>query len=135
MLENAARPIDTGAGQFWLVGIGDTFTGHDRVDTAFATVPNGATVLAMSHGPDVTDKLERRADLVVAGHTHGGQIYIPFVTEGLLNLRWRRGLYHPAGVPLYVTSGVGTSILPLRFGVPPEVVMLHVQPMKFAAAR
>ena len=128
VLENMAVPLQSGAKTFWLVGIGDTFTGNDRVSQAFAAVPEGATVLAMSHGPDVTDQLADRASLVVAGHTHGGQIYIPFVSQALLNLRWRRGLYHPGGVPLYVTSGIGNSILPIRFGVPPEVVMLRVEP-------
>ena len=127
VLENGAVPLRAGPDVFWLVGVGDTFTDHDRVAKAFTGVPADAPVLAMSHGPDVTDKLGDRADLVVAGHTHGGQIYLPFVTPRLLNLRWRRGLYDVEGVPLYVTSGVGTSILPLRFGVPPEVVLLRVR--------
>ena len=133
VLENAAVPLRHGRHRFWLVGVGDTLTGHDRVPKAFARVPRGATVLTMSHGPDVVDQLGDRSDFAVAGHTHGGQVYLPFISAELLNLRWRRGLYYPGGVPLYVTSGVGTSVLPTRFGVPPEVVILHVRPTKRTA--
>jgi predicted MPP superfamily phosphohydrolase len=81
----------------------------------------------MSHGPAVTDSLDGRASLVVAGHTHGGQIFLPFVTQRLLTLRWLRGAYEVDGRPLYVTSGVGNSVLPIRFGVPPELVLLTVR--------
>ena len=133
VLENAAVRLRSGRHAFWLVGVGDTMTEHDRVSKAFKEVPAQATVLTMSHGPDVVDELGDRSDLVVAGHTHGGQVYIPFVTASLLNLRWLRGLYYPGGVPLYVTSGVGTSVYPIRFGVPPEVVILHVRPTKRGA--
>lgn len=128
VLENAAVPLRSGEDTFWLAGVGDVFTGHDRADTALEAVPHGASVLAMSHGPAVIDALGGRASLVVAGHTHGGQVYLPIFTEAVLNLRWRRGLYEAGGVPLYVTSGVGNSVLPIRFGVPPEVVLLTVQP-------
>lgn len=127
VLENAALPLRSGADTFWLVGVGDDFTGHDRVAEAFARVPAAATTLAMSHGPAVTDSLDGRASLVVAGHTHGGQIFLPFVTQRLLNLRWLRGAYEVDGRPLYVTSGVGNSVLPIRFGVPPELVLLTVR--------
>lgn len=124
VLENAALPLRSGSEELWLVGIGDTFTEHDRVASAFQGVPDGALAIVMSHGPDVTDLLAGRADLVVAGHTHGAQVYLPLISQGILNLRWRRGLYEVDGAPLYVTSGVGNSILPVRFGVPPEVVVL-----------
>lgn len=128
VLENAAVPLRSGEDTFWLVGVGDAFTEHDRVATALEAVPQGAKVLAMSHGPTVIDELGRRASLVVAGHTHGGQVYLPLFTEALLKMRWRRGLYEEGGVPLYITSGVGNSVLPIRFGVPPEVVLLTVRP-------
>lgn len=123
VLENEAKRL----GRWWLVGVGDSYTGHDRVARAFAGVPKGASVVAMTHTPDVSREIGTRADLVVAGHTHGGQVRLPWITERHLKLDYYRGLYPVSGTSLYVTSGVGTSLLPFRFRVPPEVVILTVE--------
>ena len=67
---------------------------------------------------------------MLAGHTHGGQIRLPWIGIVRKNtkapLRWSRGLIEERGQYLYVTSGIGTSGVPVRWGVPPEFVVLDV---------
>jgi predicted MPP superfamily phosphohydrolase len=122
--ENEAVALPWEGERVWLVGIGDDFTDHDRVAKAFAGVPAGADVLAMTHTPDVVHELDDLAQVLVAGHTHGGQVRLPWLSDRLLDLAWTRGAYAVENTAMYVTSGVGTSVLPVRFGVPPEVVIL-----------
>jgi predicted MPP superfamily phosphohydrolase len=85
----------------------------------------------MTHGPDLFDESPARIDLLVAGHTHGGQVSLPFFGPPLLpsrfGQRYARGHIVEEGRQLYVTSGVGCSILPLRLGVPPELVLLTLR--------
>ncbi len=124
--DNGAVALRSGDQTFWLVGVGDLLTRHAAVEAALYDVPRGAPVLAMSHGPDVASSLAGRAELLVAGHTHGGQVNIPWVTEALLGRMSWYGQLTVDGLPVYVTSGIGTSVLPIRFNRPPEVVILTI---------
>lgn len=129
-LENEAERLIVGGEELWLVGIGDEMTSHDRIDEALAGVPTGAPLLAMTHGPDLFDRLPARVPLLLAGHTHGGQVrlpgFAPTVVPSRYGARFARGLVTEGGRSVYVTSGVGTSILPARWNVPPEVVVLEL---------
>lgn len=131
VLENQHRRLSLGGGTVYLAGIGDEMTGHDDTDTALSGIPDGAAVLAMTHGPDLFDEAPARIDLLVAGHTHGGQVSLPFFGPPLLpsrfGQRYARGHIVEEGRQFYVTSGVGCSILPLRLGVPPELVLLTLR--------
>jgi predicted MPP superfamily phosphohydrolase len=95
------------------------------VPDALAQVPEGAPVVLLTHNPDVVADVPPHVQLVLAGHTHGGQVTAfgrPFHRISKLTAnRWRRGWY--AAERLYVTSGVGTSYVPLRTVVP-EVPIL-----------
>jgi len=133
MMDNRSAALRSGDDRIWLVGLGDSWTDHTDVEAAFAGVPRRASTIAFGHEPDIVDAVGRQADLVLAGHTHGGQVYIPIFSQRLLKLRFRRGRYDVHGVPLYVSSGVGMSVYPVRFGVPPEVVMLTVRGTEAAA--
>jgi hypothetical protein len=126
VLENTSRVLQWHGRPFSLVGIGDSYSGHDRVKTAFAGVPTNGDTLAMTHDPAVVLERGARADVLVAGHTHGGQVRLPWVTDALLKLPYLRGAYHVGTTDLFVTSGVGTSVYPMRFRVPPEVVLLTI---------
>jgi hypothetical protein len=81
---------------------------------------------------DIADIAYRAPDLVMAGHTHGGQVRLPFfgafTTSTRLGRRYDRGLFRFEGVPLYITAGTGTSILPIRFFDPPEVTLVTLVP-------
>jgi predicted MPP superfamily phosphohydrolase len=99
---------------------------------AIARVPQGKPVIALAHEPYAFATLPARAALLVVGHTHGGQIRLPLLgtrrTDGYFDSHLR-GLYREHGQVMIVSSGVGTSILPLRIGVPPEIVEIELVPV------
>jgi predicted MPP superfamily phosphohydrolase len=123
VLEEQAVPVLDG--RLWVAGVGDLWERTPSVPDALAQVPAGAPVVLLTHNPDVVVDVPAHVQLVLAGHTHGGQVTAfgrPFHRISKLTAnRWRRGWY--AGERLYVTSGVGTSYLPLRTVVP-EVPIL-----------
>lgn len=122
VIDNEA--VDLGA--FWLVGMGDWTTGHHAPEQALHGVPDNATVLGMTHNPDLFDTLDDRVDLLVAGHSHGGQVDLPFLGTPVVPARYVRGYYEAEGRGLFVSSGVGTSIFPVRFRVPPEIALVTI---------
>lgn len=127
VLDNAGAVVRPGPTPVWLAGVGDALTRHAEPEGALHGAPAGADVLAMAHGPDVAWSLAGRADLLVAGHTHGGQVNLPLLTRALLGpMSW----YGPAevgGQAVWVTGGIGTSVLPVRFGRRPELVVLELR--------
>jgi predicted MPP superfamily phosphohydrolase len=123
VLEESAVPVLDG--RLWIAGVGDLWERTPSVTDALAGVPEGASVLLMTHNPDVVAEVPASVQLVVAGHTHGGQVAfrgrpLHRLSERTRN-RWTRGWY--ADVRLYVTAGVGSSLVPLR-SVTPEVPVL-----------
>jgi hypothetical protein len=99
--------------------------------------------ILLAHDPDIVLDLAALGapppDLVVAGHTHGGQIRLPllppFYTATRLPRRFASGLHSWHGIPFYVTPGLGTSVLPARFLVPPEITRIDLVPSGPAFAR
>jgi predicted MPP superfamily phosphohydrolase len=123
VLENSAVPVLDG--RLWLAGVADLWERTPSVPDALAHVPPGAPVLLMTHNPDVVVDVPRSVPLVVAGHVHGGQVAVrgrPFhhVSERTGN-RWLGGWYPDER--LFVSLGVGASLVPLR-SVTPEVPVL-----------
>ncbi|MBI5277597.1 MAG: metallophosphoesterase [Burkholderiales bacterium] len=115
----------------WVVGIGDDFTGHAQPRKALARVPPGAQVLVAMHDPATLKDLPALSGLLVAGHTHGGQVSLPFY--GALQIptaaprEWAYGWVRHGPNTMYVTSGLGVSILPVRFNMRPEWVLVTVR--------
>ncbi|MEJ7604585.1 MAG: metallophosphoesterase [Kofleriaceae bacterium] len=103
-----------------VIGVDDPVTRHDDLDAAFAGVPAKATRLVLCHAPDRgPDIAKRGADLVLSGHTHGGQIYIKGITDRILKragISYRRGMFDLAGSKMYVTPGIGFSGFTRRAG-------------------
>lgn len=130
VLENQAKRV-LGRAPFYVVGVGDPFTGHDDVEGAQAQVPASSPFLVLVHSPDVFPQVAASAALTLAGHTHGGQVQLPFLGRPIVpssyGQRYAAGHVVENGRHLFVTTGVGTSILPVRFGVPPEVVVLSLR--------
>jgi hypothetical protein len=127
VLENAA--VQLPGHELWVVGIGDHSTGHSDPMRALAGVPQGAATLVMMHDPFSFATMPRTRGLVVASHTHGGQISVPghgaLVVPGAAPREWAYGWIAHKGKRMYVTSGLGVSILPVRFNMRPEWVMFQ----------
>ena len=92
---------------------------------------DGAPALMMSHTPDIFPWVTGRFTLTLAGHTHGGQVRLPMVgaliVPGSFGQRYAAGHIVEGGRHLFVATGIGTSILPVRFRVPPEVPVLTLR--------
>lgn len=130
LLMNAAQPIC--GGELFIVGVDDPATHHDDLDRAMSGVPEGACSLLLAHTPDIALRLGRhRPGLILAGHTHGGQIRLPLlgplITMSKLPRDKVMGLQEVGGVRLFVTRGIGYSGLNIRLGCPPEVALLTLR--------
>ena len=128
VLENEVAKLDTRGTSFWIVGLADLWTRPQSVSETIAQVPVGAPLLALTHNPDIFPQLPQDVALLLAGHTHGGQVQLPFVgtvvSVSRYGDRYLSGHIVENGRHLFVTTGIGTSIYPVRFGVPPEIVLL-----------
>lgn len=131
VLENEVVAFRHGGGDVAIAGLADEMTRQPEPEATFARAPANATVIALVHEPDVFAQVGRRPALTLAGHTHGGQVALPLLGRPVVPSRY--GQRYAAGHivederHLYVTTGVGTSILPVRFGVPPEIVILTLR--------
>ena len=116
---------------FWLVGLADFWTRPQHVSETIAKVPEGATVIAITHNPDVFPGLPRSVPLLLTAHTHGGQVNLPLIGTPIVPSRFGRkytaGHVFENGHHMFVTTGIGTSILPVRFRVTPEIVILTIK--------
>jgi predicted MPP superfamily phosphohydrolase len=118
-------------------GVGDLWEDW-QLDYAAALdgLPGGMPRLLLSHNPDVAEAAElrrpgRRVDLMLAGHTHGGQVNLPGLGAPLTNSRfgqrYAQGLVRGPVCPVYVCRGIGVSGIPLRLGAPPEIAVLELR--------
>jgi predicted MPP superfamily phosphohydrolase len=135
VLHNAAAKV----GGIWLAGLGSLWafrapgrgiTGAHDLPRTLAAVTDADSVLLLSHEPDIFPEVPAgRVALTLSGHTHGGQVrlfgYSPVVPSGFGN-RYAYGHVVEAGRHLVVSGGLGTSILPVRFGVPPEITLIRL---------
>jgi uncharacterized protein len=131
VLEDRAVELLAPGGPFWIAGVGDLRHRRPDVGAALAEVPADAPVLLLSHDPDVFPQVPERVALTLSGHTHGGQVAIPLVRRPLLpsrfGERYARGLIEEEDRHLLVTSGVGTSGIPVRLLAPPEALVLTLR--------
>lgn len=112
------------------VGIDSANAGMADVDAAFTGVDSATPTIVLWHEPDVVADLGGRGDLMLSGHSHGGQFLTPWgqAFVGPHNGRkYRRGFYPETPTPLFVTCGVGTTGPPSRLFCPPEVVVLTLE--------
>ena len=133
VLEDTAASINTPNGPVWVAGVSDLWTGRHDLSAALASVPpDGVPVLLLTHNPDIFPDVPARVTLTLAGHTHGGQVRFPLVGAPIVpsrfGQRFAAGHVVEGGRHLFVATGIGTSILPVRFRVPPAVTILTVGP-------
>ncbi len=131
LIEETAVRTQTSAGPLWIAGISDLWTGVHDMRAAVDRVRDDAPVILLTHNPDVFPDVPARVALTLAGHTHGGQVRLPFVGRPIVpsqfGQRYAAGHVIEQGRHLFVATGVGTSILPVRFRVPPSVTVLTIE--------
>lgn len=126
-------------GPLTLAGTDDIHTGNADVEAlarSAAALPGPTVVL--SHSPDIAPLLPPRFGLVLAGHTHCGQIVLPLIgriaTASRYGERYACGMVREAGRTTIVSAGIGTSVLPFRFGAPPDFWIITIGPLAPAPA-
>jgi hypothetical protein len=126
LLENRAVHV----GHIWLAGIADLWTRDPDVAGTLGQVRGEEPVVLITHNPDIFPEVPPRVSLTLAAHTHGGQVNLPLIGRVVTTSRlgYTAGEFVEQGRHLFVTTGIGTSIMPVRLGVPPEIVILTVGP-------
>lgn len=131
VLENELMRIGRGSSgsKLAIVGLDDSYSHNMDIEAGFSGLAPGERAIVLEHCPDdVTDIVASgHVSLILTGHTHGGQVRLPLwgdrLTAVLEGSPFVRGLYQVSGMPLYVSQGLGMSILPVRFLCPPEVTV------------
>lgn len=131
VLDNQARLISVNPQtRFWLVGIGDEFTKHANPDSAMSQITSTDPQILFMHDPAALFQIKNHFFMALAGHLHGGQVYIPglgaIITPGKAPRTWASGWVPFALGSVFVSTGIGTSILPVRVNALPEFVILNI---------
>ena len=131
VLDDEARRIHYRGKSFCLLGLRDETERLRSARAELALALPGMPLLVLTHEPDIFHDLDERATLTLAGHTHGGQVDLPLLGQRVVpsrfGSRYAAGHVVEAGRHLFVTTGVGTSIVPIRFRVPPEIALLTLR--------
>ncbi len=133
LLDEAVQAIhpDTGAA-LWIAGLEDMATPRPvDVARALAQTDGTAPVIVLSHTPDIFPRIPSGPALTLAGHTHCGQVRVPFFGRPVVPIHhdeYACGLIEEGDRRLWVTAGIGTAILPVRFLTPPEILVLDLVP-------
>jgi hypothetical protein len=138
VLDNSCLPIERAGARFWLAGLADPLEDHPNPDLAIPIsirhIPDQPVVL-LCHAPDYVDTLLAHpagsaVSLMLSGHTHGGQIRLPFVGAmqlPLLGRKYIEGWFRLQQLQLHVNRGLGTVGVPFRFDCPPEISLITLR--------
>lgn len=130
VLTNSHRLIEIKGKAICIAGVGDLWEGKQDLKEAFKGIPADVSRILLSHNPDYAEVMPKteRVDLMLAGHTHGGQIRMPFsiapVTMSNYGQKYTGGLVKLPDTQVYVSRGVGVGLLPVRFNCPPEITII-----------
>jgi predicted MPP superfamily phosphohydrolase len=123
--------IRRSGGPVVIAGLADASTGEPDFAAALDGAPAGADTIVLSHSPDPFAQMPDGPALMLAGHGHCGQVSVPLIGRPIVPLRNPRHACHlieENGKRMYVTAGIGTSIIPVRFLNPPEIVLITIRP-------
>lgn len=133
VLDNKYESLERGGDRLWISGIADSYFDAPDLSRAIPLKRSGAPVVLLGHEPDFADVVAEYGgvDLMLAGHTHGGQVRIPLLMPMFLPDLGRKYIHGPfqlQRLQLYVNRGIGTVHMPVRFRCPPEITVLTLQP-------
>jgi predicted MPP superfamily phosphohydrolase len=129
-LHNRSVSVENGADRLWISGVGDVLHGHAQLDVAVSGLPPDEVVILLAHEPDYADGVAtypHRIDVQLSGHSHGGQVRLPFIGATVLPplaKKYPQGWRKIGDLQLYTNRGLGTTQLPVRFLCPPEVTRI-----------
>lgn len=129
-LRHKAVQIKKGSAKIWLGGAGDLWEDEVGIDKAFqGALPEECKIL-LAHNPDTADTtFHTKIDLIISGHTHGGQVKFPILGTPILpvkNKKYSSGLIRTKNASLYISRGIGWAIIPVRFNCFPEISVLKL---------
>lgn len=129
------RLVREARGGLCIAGVGDLLTDRQNYGEALGGLPDEMPRLLLSHNPDVAEEREFvrsgfRADLMLSGHTHGGQIWIPGLgvpgVPSRYGQKYASGLVQGPACRVLISCGTGMAVLPVRFGVPPDIGIIEL---------
>jgi len=129
ILSNESIELKSNNSSFNLVGVGDPYEGRDNLKKAMEKLSGQLPTILMAHSPEIFREAKKKdIDLILTGHTHGGQIDLPLITRIILPLKhdkdYKKGQFKDNSSTLYVNRGIGTTILPARFNSLPEITVI-----------
>lgn len=135
VLSNSSVPIEVNGGRIWVSGVADILSGAADLDVTFNKVPRDEATILLAHEPDYADHVVRRVidhpvDLQLSGHSHAGQVRLPFLPPFYLPIMGRRyysGQYQVGPLTVYTNAGLGTMGVPIRLNCPPEITLLTLR--------
>jgi predicted MPP superfamily phosphohydrolase len=130
VLVNQGMRFEMKGDAIWLSGVDDTMVGLEDLPLALAGSREDELKLLLAHNPIILRRAARAGvDLILSGHTHGGQVSLRSERSASVRARRRtlKGLAREGETQIYVTRGLGTVVLPVRFGCPPEVSLLELR--------
>lgn len=117
--------------RFFIAGVADDIMRTPDLGATLEGVPANEPVILLAHDPAVFFDVPPGPIVTFAAHTHGGQVYIPFFgalwVPSRAPRRWAYGLIEDGGRKMLVTSGIGTSMIPVRFNMPPEIAIVRLR--------
>jgi uncharacterized protein len=128
MLVNSGFRFEARGASFWLCGVDDYMVGKTDVPAALKGSFPDEMKLLLAHNPIIFREAARlRVDLTLSGHTHGGQIRMRNTENNIIPRRRKAGLHRRYGSQLYITRGIGTVVVPLRYQCPPEISLIELR--------
>jgi predicted MPP superfamily phosphohydrolase len=130
-LSNKSVAIEKEGARFWLGGVDDVLEGSPNLPSTLHGIPDGEAVVLMAHEPDYADYVAGYpVDLQLSGHTHGGQVKIPFIPPLYLPEMAKKyiwGLFKIRALTLYTNAGIGTVNVPVRWNCAPEITFITLR--------
>lgn len=134
VLANRSMPIESDGARFWLGGVDDVLGKTADLDATLQNIPPSEATVLMVHEPDFADRVAGHpVDLQLSGHSHGGQVRLPFLPPVYLpdlGKKYVWGLYKVGGLTLYTNPGLGTVGFPARLNCPPEITLITLRPSR-----
>lgn len=131
ILANGSIPISRQGARFWLAGVNDVLSRTADLAQTIQGIPGDEAIILLAHEPDYADHVAQHpVDLQLSGHSHGGQVRLPYLPPLYLPemaKNYYLGLYQVGPLTLYTNAGLGTIGVPIRLNCPPEITLITLR--------